>query len=111
MDLEVIDSSGTPLRKANVDDDGQVVPIAVQNKASIIGAIRLLEEIARKDDNPHYRRAARAQADGLKRMAKRMAEGRKLSDEDILGPVLQEINAPRPRQAAQPLTIDMETKK
>lgn len=101
----VLDSEGRELRRTDHDDDGQVVPGHVTVQASLVGAIRLLEEIAKRDDNPHYRRAARIQADGLKALLRKVRDGKVWTDAEILGPLLQE-----PRRALQRevLTIEME---
>jgi hypothetical protein len=102
--MQVFDSSGRELRRADHDDDGCSVPGEVLAQASLIGAIRLLEDIARRDDNSHYRRAARIQADGLKAIFKRMrAGGDPITEAEILGPLLGEQRAKNPV-----LTIEME---
>lgn len=71
----VFDSAGNRIESAGRDGDGELVPLAEQAKASLMGALRLLEEIARKGDDPAHRRAARVQADGLKAMIRRMTNG------------------------------------
>lgn len=101
----VLDSEGRELRRTDHDDDGQVVPGHVNAKASLVGAIRLLEEIAKRDDNPHYRRAARVQADGLKALLRKVRDGKVWTDAEILGPLLQAPCGPLRRDM---LTIEME---
>jgi hypothetical protein len=71
----VFNSDGSRKEDANRDVDGELVPLAEQAKASLMGALRLLEEIARKGDDGVHRRAARVQADGLRAMIRRMNNG------------------------------------
>ena len=101
----VLDSEGRELRRTDHDDDGQVVPGHVTVQASLVGAIRLLEEIAKRDDNPHYRRAARIQADGLKALLRKVRDGKVWTDAEILGPLMQAPCGPLRRDM---LTIEME---
>lgn len=63
-EVEVV--GGPPLRRAGVDDDGVRVPARIEAKSHMVGLVRFLEEVARKDQNPQYRRSARIHADILK---------------------------------------------
>jgi hypothetical protein len=110
MSLTVLDAEGRELRRADLDDSGCKLPPGMDDRACLVGTLRLLEDIARRDDNPHYRAAARKQADAIKRMVKRMTKdrGSELSDHDIFGEPLKVIGG---RRALPPttdvLTIDM----
>lgn len=90
MPPEIYGEGDIPLHSTQHDDDGQRVRDATANKASVVGAIRLLEEIARRDDNKHYRASARKMADGLKDLLKKVTRNKPLTDAEILGPVLEE---------------------
>lgn len=106
----VLDAEGRELRRADLDDDGLKVPDRVTNLASIVGAIRLLEDIARRDESSQYRAAARKQADGLKSMLKRLRVGKPLTDAEILGPMLREIEQQQVKQLPDATyIIDMKT--
>ena len=110
-DMLVLDENGNALRRADKNDDGQVVSDRMQTQASLVGILRLLEEVAKKDDDPHYRRAARTQADALKMMIKRTRHGGVLTEAEILGPVLEERKRPAlPGPARGFDVIDVETK-
>ena len=78
-------------------DGGSKVPDRIVEKAGILGALRLLEEIARRDENPNYRRQARHNADELKRLVRRAAKtgGLVVSDAEILGDLKIELAAKR----------------
>lgn len=85
-------------------DGGSRVPDRIVQKAGILGALRLLEEIARRDENPNYRRQARHNADELKRLVRRAAKtgGLVVSDAEILGPLLEEMKQARAQQQRLP---------
>lgn len=107
--VAVIGEGGEILRRTDVDDDGCTLPPGMSDHACLVGAFRLLEEIARKDDNAHYRGAARKQADALKQMIKRMAKDRgvTLTDREIFGNPLA-IGGPHALPPTNDLlTIDM----
>jgi hypothetical protein len=59
-------AGGAPLRRTGVDDDGRRVSSTMEGQAHVVGLIRFLEEVARRDENPQYRRSARIHADILK---------------------------------------------
>ncbi len=108
MNQLVFNSDGSRKEDANRDVDGNLVPLTEQAKASLMGALRLLEEIARKGDDPAHRRAARVQADGLKAMIRRMNNGG-----DVIFEMERELKtlAPTPRKltsAPKALTLDMD---
>ena len=108
--LVLLDENGNELRRSDVDDDGLTVSHRVMQKASLIGAIRLLEEMARKDDNPHYRRSARLQADALKAFIRRSRGVEvNLSDTEIFGETTKAIEAKRKQLPPTTfITIEME---
>jgi hypothetical protein len=94
----LIDEKGQELLRADHDDQGGTLPPGMADRACLVGAFRLLEEIARKDDNSHYRQAARKQADALKKMLKRLARDRDadLTDAELFsGPLQKLIGGPR----------------
>lgn len=62
--IEVV--GGPSLRRTGVDDDGYRVSSTMEGQAHVVGLIRFLEEVARRDENPQYRRSARIHADILK---------------------------------------------
>jgi hypothetical protein len=105
----VFNSDGSRKEDADLDADGNLVPLAEQAKASLMGALRLLEEIARKGDvSQEHRRAARVQADGLKAMIRRMNNGG-----NVIFEMERELKAlaSTPRKltgAPKALTLDME---
>lgn len=78
-------------------DGGSKVPDRIVEKAGILGALRLLEEIAKRDENPEYRRQARHNADELKRLVRRAARtgGLVVSDAEILGDLRLELEKKR----------------
>lgn len=108
MNQLVFNSDGSRKEDADRDMDGNLVPLGEQTKASLMGALRLLEEIARKGDDPAHRRAARVQADGLKAMIRRMNNGG-----NVIFEMERELKAlaSTPRKltgAPKALTLDME---
>lgn len=63
---------GYHLQPANVDDDGQVVPVSVDRNARLIGVIRLLEDLQRRGGLDTYdQHRCRVQADVLRSMLRR----------------------------------------
>lgn len=111
-EITVIDEGGEALRRADLDDSGYKLPPGMDDHACLVGAFRLLEEIARKSDDSHYRTAARKQADALKAMIKRLAKTRNrdvdLTDREIFGQPVKTIGGPRALPPTNDLlTIDM----
>lgn len=79
------------------EDGGGRVPDRIVERGGLIAAIRLLEEIALRDQEPRYRREARVQADNLKRLVRRRAgqQGETISDAEMLGNLLEVVRERR----------------
>lgn len=80
-----IDEHGRELRLSNVDPDGQAIDVRMNTRAGIVGAILLLEQIARYDLTPKFRREARVQVDVLKALIRSRKNGHDFTDAEILG--------------------------
>ncbi len=107
--IAVIDEGGEELQRSDMADD-QYVPPGMVDDACLMGAYRLLAEMARKDDNAHYRAAASKQAAAIKAMIQRKNKGGQLTDLDIFGSAMPQkaIGGPRALPPTNtPLIIDM----
>lgn len=89
-------------------DGGSKVPAHTVERAGILGAIRLLEEIAVRDDNQRYRREAKHCASELKRLVRKRVSGDVISDAEFLGNLLDTVRKERQQlpRAPELLTIE-----
>ncbi len=78
-------------------DGGSKVPDRIVERAGVLGAIRLLEEIAVRDDNPRFRREAKHCASELKRLVRKRVGGEVISDAEFLGNLLDTVRSERTR--------------
>lgn len=83
--MSVTDANGRELVRADRGPDNEVVPDRMANRAGLVGAIHLLQDIARKDDNLRFRQEAGKMAEALKKILKRLHTGQVISTEDLLG--------------------------
>lgn len=102
---EIQDGEARRLRHPHEGPGGQhdLVPKHEREKAGLMGVLHLLDQIARRDENIEFRRAARAQANVVRGLM-----GLRTQD---YGGDLEAVEAQRKIEGrAQPvLTIDMKT--
>lgn len=62
----ITDANGKELQRADHNPDGERVGERTAIRAALVGAIQLLDDVARMDENPRFRAEARKMSDGLK---------------------------------------------
>jgi len=78
-------------------DGGSKVPDPIVERAGMMGALRLLLEIAQRDDNPQFRQEAGRCAGELKRLVRRRGHqaGMDITDAELMGHLLPDLRAKR----------------
>lgn len=99
------------IRDVNIGADGLPINWRHNERAGVLGAVLLLEQIARHDTSADFRRQARVQCDFLRALIRRRSRDGKDTLDGAIRDALAALLAPPSKQpTGGPLVIEMDLK-